>query len=61
MKEIFLIWIADYRYKRIANEPKCNLLELQKFKNYNRLIARHHSIISHKEMIKALEYATDVN
>ncbi|KAK9308674.1 hypothetical protein QLX08_001406 [Tetragonisca angustula] len=52
-------YIHDYRYKRIANEPKCNLLELQKFKNYNRLIARHHSIISHKEMIKALEYATD--
>lgn len=43
------------------NESKYNLLELQKFNTYNRVIARHQSIISHKEMLNALEYATDVN
>ncbi|XP_033352721.1 uncharacterized protein LOC117235100 isoform X1 [Bombus vosnesenskii] len=54
-----LNYIHDYRSKRITNESKYDLLELQKFNTYNRVIARHQSIISHKEMLNALEYATD--
>ncbi|CAL7935223.1 unnamed protein product [Xylocopa violacea] len=54
-----LYLIHDYYRKRFRNELKYNLLELQKFKHYNRLLIRHKSIISHKEMLKALEYAAD--
>lgn len=53
--------ISERRHTKFASESKENFEKLQVIKNFNRSFTRCQSIISHKEMLNALEYAADVN
>ncbi|XP_003702134.2 uncharacterized protein LOC100882949 [Megachile rotundata] len=49
----------EYHYKKFISASKQNFTQSQVIKNYNRSFARCQSIISHKEMLNALEYAAN--
>ncbi|XP_076248678.1 uncharacterized protein LOC143188355 [Calliopsis andreniformis] len=51
--------IHEQRFKKLTLETKHNVIGMQDIKNYNRAFIRHRSIISHKEMLRNLEYAAE--